>query len=200
MRSADEPIFNRANMVANGLRGLEEGLPEVPSKLTLESVIPMAQWKSSQLGAVLFLQYSKNDDGTVAPGITRGIFRREVENWIPLKHWSGSGWPHNPLVDADSDADLDGRSIHVSGGSFGDQPRGGHPGIVINGRHSPRVKDISVTQDEVTLTVPANGHWGAWIVCLAEWSPYTMVALDEKGIELSLLQGPPQLPNFGPTK
>jgi lipid-A-disaccharide synthase-like uncharacterized protein len=78
-------------MVVKGLNVLEEGFLEVPSQLTLESVIPIAQWKSSQLGAVLFLQYSRDDDGTVTPGVTRGIFRREVENWVPLKHWSGSG-------------------------------------------------------------------------------------------------------------
>jgi hypothetical protein len=99
-------------------------------------------------------------------------------------------------VNADSNNDLDGRSIHVSGGSFGDQPRVGHPAIVINGRHSPGVKGISVAQNGVTRTFPANGHWGAWVVCLAEWAPYSITALDEKGIALDMFFGPPSLPNF----
>ncbi len=196
MRSADESIFNSANMVANGLRVLQAGLPEMPRQLTSESVVPIAEWKSAQLAAVLFLRYSKNDDGALSPGVTRGIFRHEGENWVPLNHWTGSGWTHNPMANPDSNSDLDGRHIQVEGGSFGDQPLGGQPAIVVNGRHSPGVKSISVTQNQATLTAPANGHWGAWIVCLAEWAPYTIATFDEKGVVLSILRGPPELPNF----
>jgi hypothetical protein len=195
MTSDDESLFNSANMVVNGLKVFDEGLPEVQSQLSYESVLPIAMWKSPQFGAVLFLRYSKDEDGAFTPAVTRGIFRREVENWVPLKHWSGSGWSHNPLANPDSIKDLDDQPIQISGGSFRDQPPDNSPAIVINGRHSLGVKSISVTQNGVTQTSPANGRWGAWIVCLTAWEPYTIAALDDNGVELYLLRGPLQLPD-----
>lgn len=194
MRSADESVFKIANMSMNGLKVLEEGLPRAPSQLSSELVIPVAYWKGSKVAAVLFLRYSEDDDGNTIPGVIRGIFRRDGTNWDPLAHWSGSGWSHDPLMNADSVSDLGGRDIYVSSGSFGDQPLGDQPAIVLNGRHSPDVKAIEVTQNGLTQTVPANGLWGAWIVSLTEWAPYRVVALDKDGGELQTIEGPTSLP------
>jgi hypothetical protein len=191
MSSADGSIFDVANMAVNGLKVLNEGLPEVPTPLTTSSVAPLACWKSSHFGAVLFLHY---ENGTMVPAVTRGVFRREGENWKPLNHWSRSGWSHNPITNPGSIAELGGRAICDSGGSFTDQPSSEAPAIVISGRHSPDVKDISVIQSGLQLTAPANGHFGAWIVCLDEWAQYTIEASDESGSVLGQLQGPPRLP------
>jgi len=195
MSSADESMFDNANMAVNGLKVLAEGLPEVPNPLNTSSAIPIAYWRNSHFGAVLFLQYSKHDDGPATPAVTRGVFRREGENWKPLKHWAGSGWSHDPITNPGSITELGGRAICDSGGSFTDQPNSEVPAIVISGRHSPDVKDISVIQSGLKLTAPANGHWGAWIICLDEWAPYTIEASDEDGAVIGQIQGPHQLPS-----
>jgi hypothetical protein len=57
------------------------------------------------------------------------------------------------------------------------------------------VKDISVIQSGLKLTAPANGHWGAWIICLDEWAPYTIEASDEDGAVIGQIQGPHRLPS-----
>ncbi len=193
MSSADESIFDVANMAVNGLKVLVDGLPEMPTPLTASSVIPLAYWKGSHFGAVLFLRYSLLHDEPATPGVTRGVFRREGENWTPLKHWAGSGWS-DPITIPGSITDFGGRAIYESGGSFTDQSSPEAPAIVISGRHSPDVKDISIIQSGLRFTVPANGHFGAWIVCLDEWAPYIVEASDEGGSVLGQLQGPPRLP------
>jgi hypothetical protein len=194
MNIADESIFDFSNMTVNGLKVLAEGLAEMPMPLDSSSVTPLAYWKDSHCGAVLFLRYSTNDDGTLTPVVIRGAFRRERQNWKPLHHWSGSGWSHDPITNPDSLADLDAQAIGAGGGQFTDQPKSDAPAIVISGRHSPDVKDISVIQRGFKLTAPATGHYGAWIVCLDEWAPYAIEASDENGAVLGRLQGPPRLP------
>ena len=188
-------MFDNANMAVNGLKVLAEGLPEVPNPLNTSSAIPIAYWRNSHFWAVLFLQYSKHDDGPATPAVTRGVFRREGENWKPLKHWAGSGWSHDPITNPSSIADLSGRAIYESGGSFTDQPSSEAPAIVISGRHSPDVKDISVIQSGLKLTAPAIGHSGAWIICLDGWASYTIEASDENGAVIGLIQGPHRLPS-----
>ena len=200
MGSADESDFNFANMSTNGLKVLEDGLPHVPRQFNSEMVIPVACWEGSKWAAVLFLRYAKDDDGLAIPRVIRGIFRRDETDWVPLEHWSGSGWSHDPLVNADSNSDLGGRCIYVSGGSFGERPLEGHPAIVINGRHTPDVKTIAVIQNGLTQSVPANGLWGAWIVSLTESAPYKVVALDKDGSELQMMEGPTPLPSWARTK
>lgn len=195
MSSTDESILDVANMAVNGLKVLAEGLPEVPSPLTTSSAIPIAYWKNSRFGAVLFLHYSKHDDGPATPAVARGVFRREGENWDPLRWWSGSGWSNDPMADPGSLADLDGQAIYDSGGSFTDQPHEGRPAIVVSGRHSPDVKDVAVIQSGMKVSAPANGHWGAWIICLDEWAPYTIEASDENGAVIGQIQGPHRLPS-----
>lgn len=182
-------------MAVNGLKVLDEGLPEMPMPLTSSSVVPLAYWKNSHFGAVLFFHYSKDPSGTMVPVVTRGVFRCEGENWKPLNHWSGSGWSHDPITNPGSLAELDGRAICDSGGSFTNQPSVGRPAIIISGRHSPDVRDVSVIQSGLKLTALASGRWGAWIVCLDEWSPYSIEVCDENGAVLGRLQGPPRLPS-----
>lgn len=195
MSSVDESIFNVANMAVNGLKVLSEGLPEMPTPLTTSSVVPLAYWKSSHFGAVLFLRYSLPHDGPATPAVTRGVFRREGENWKPLKHWAGSGWSHDPITNPGSIADLGGPAIYENGGSFTDQPSSEAPAIVISGRNSPDVKNISVIQSGLKLTAPAIGHSGAWIICLDGWASYTIEASDENGAVVGLIQGPHRLPS-----
>jgi len=195
MGSADESDFNFAEMSTSGLKVLENGLPHVPRQFNSEMAIPIACWEGPKWAAVLFLSYAKNDDGHATPRAIRGIFRRDETNWVPLEHWSGSGWSHDPLVDADSISDLGGRCIYVSGGSYGEPPLESHPAIVMNGRHSPVVKTIAVTQNGLTQSVAANGLWGAWIVSLTEWAPYKVAALEKDGSELQIIEGPTPLPS-----
>jgi hypothetical protein len=107
---------------------------------------------------------------------------------MPLKHWSGSGWSHDPINNPGSIADLGDRAIYESGGSSTDQPSSEAPAIIISGRHSPAVKDISVTQSGLKLTAPAVGRSGAWIICLDEWAPYAIEASDENRAVIGLIQ------------
>jgi hypothetical protein len=182
-------------MAVNGLQVLVEGLREMPTPLTASSVVPLDYWKSSHFGTVLFLRYSLPHNEPATPAVTRGVFRREGENWKPLKHWAGSGWSHDSISNPGSITDLGGRAIYDSGGSFIDQPSSEAPAIVIAGRHSPDVKEISVIKSGLRITVPANGHFGAWIVCLDEWVPYTIEASDENGAVIGLIPGPHRLPS-----
>jgi len=195
MNSVDESIFDAANMAANGLKVLNEGLPEMPTPLTTSSVVPLAYWKGLQFGAVLFLRYSKDENGTMVPAVIRGVFRREGENWKPLEYWAGSGWSHDPITTPDSIVDLGGHAICDSGGSFSDQPSSVAPAIVISGRHSPDVKRISVIQSGPKANAPTSGHWGAWIICLDAWAPYAIEAIDQNGVVIGQIQGPHRLPS-----
>jgi len=122
MSFAAESVFDVANMAVNGLKVLDEGLPELSTPLTSSSVVLLAYWKSSHSGAVLFLRHSKNENGTMVPAVTRGVFRREGENWEPVNHWSGAGWSDDPVTNPDLVAEHGGRAISESGGSFTVQP------------------------------------------------------------------------------
>ncbi|HEY5265527.1 MAG TPA: hypothetical protein VIJ40_01810 [Acidimicrobiales bacterium] len=195
MSSVDESIFNVANMDANGLKVLSEDLREMPTSVTTSSVVPLAYWKSLQFGAVLFLRYSEDENGTMVPAVTRGVFRRHGENWKPLDYWAGSGWTHDLITNPDSIAELGGRAICDSGGSFTDKPNPEAPAIVIAGRHSPEVNVLSVTQTGSKTNAPVNGRWGAWIICLDQWAPYAIEAIDENGVVIGQIQGPHRLPS-----
>jgi hypothetical protein len=42
---------------------------------------------------------------------------------------------------------------------------------------------------------PLRSHFGAWVVCLEQWSPYQINALDRAGAVIGSTQRPPTLPS-----
>jgi len=193
----DEWVFASSRMAENAIKVLDEGLPDVIGRVDHDSVVPMAHWKDSGFGAVLFLRYSIDDQGESRPGVVRAVCRRDESSWVALPNWSGSGWSHDPLEPSETHTDLGDRTIYVAGGSRTDHPRDGEPAIVVCGRHSPQVESMFVHQNGRTIMSRATGHWGAWIVCLAEWAPYTITVLDGRGVTRGQLVGPSDLPAPG---
>jgi hypothetical protein len=96
MSSTDESIFNVANMDANGLKVLNERLPEMAKSLTTSSVVPLAYWKSRfpSLSTQKVSGLAELFSGLATYSNRIGHHRSKIERdhtgglqQIPLDHW-----------------------------------------------------------------------------------------------------------------
>jgi hypothetical protein len=85
------PWLDSENVKRTGLKVLDEGLPALPDVFSHQMLVPVACWKATTCAVVLFLRYSRFDDGTFYPSVTMGSFYREHDRWA----WCSVGcqWP-----------------------------------------------------------------------------------------------------------
>jgi len=183
------PQFDPRRRALAGIDVLRHGLPELPEVLTDEMSIPLAFWTSAACAVVLFLHYSRQPGESPDPVVSQGSYYRDGDRWRAHPHWAGSGWSHDPISAPGDLRDLGGRAIVAGGGSFTDQPRPGHAAITVTGRVSPAVTAIALVHDGQEDRRALRSHFGAWVVCLEQWSPYQVKALDEAGAVIGSIQG-----------
>ena len=89
--------------------------------------------------------------------------------WQPHDYLYGYGWSHDFNATSESLGDLDGRAI-VTAGPLGGAiiRRRASPLLVISGRVSPEVVEISLLQGGTVVRRPISNHFGAWVVCSRE--------------------------------
>ena len=195
-QAADPPPgFDPRLKHSAGIAVLERGLPALPDVLAYTMSIPVAAWEATRCAVVLFLEFSRDSDGTVNPIVVMGTFTRDGDLWSADRHWLGVGWSHDPIASPRGLRDLGGRAMVGGGGSFTDRPASGHPAVVVTGRVRPAVKQISLIQDGREDRRSLRSHFGAWVVCTEQWSPYQINALGKDGSVLASLAGPPHLPD-----
>ena len=189
------PQFDPRRRALAGIDVLRHGLPELPEVLTDEMSIPLAFWTSAACAVVLFLHYSRQPGESPDPVVSQGSYYRDGDRWRAHRWWAGSGWSHDPISAPGDLRDLGGRAIIAGGGSFTDQPRPGHAAITVTGRVSPAVTAIALVHDGQEDRRALRSHFGAWVVCLEQWSPYQVKALDEAGAVIGSIQGRLALPS-----
>ena len=189
------PQFDPRRRALAGIDVLRHGLPELPEVLTDEMSIPLAFWTSAACAVVLFLHYSRQPGESPDPVVSQGSYYRDGDRWRAHRWWAGSGWSHDPISAPGDLRDLGGRAIVAGGGSFTDQPRPGHAAITVTGRVSPAVTAIALVHDGQEDRRALRSHFGAWVVCLEQWSPYQVKALDEAGAVIGSIQGRLALPS-----
>jgi hypothetical protein len=166
-----------------GAEVLARGLPALPEVLTYQMSIPVAYWKASRCAVVLFLQFHQWAD-EVMPMVMMGTFSRDEERWSAPRMWGSTGWSHDPIAKPGSLRDLDGRAIASGGEAFSDQPGPHYPAAVATGRAAPAAKQIALIQDGHEDRRRLESHFGAWVICTEQTSPFQVTALDENGVVL----------------
>jgi hypothetical protein len=79
-----------------GIAVLEAGLPALPEVLDYQMSIPVASWAAGSCAVVLFLQFSRDDGGTVSPAVMMMRYTRDDDGWSPHHNVVGVGWSHDP--------------------------------------------------------------------------------------------------------
>ena len=94
------------------------------------------------------------------------------------------------FADPRSLRDLDGQAI-VGGCAMSNPQAGpGIPAAVMSGRVSPAVTSIALVQGDREDGRPLQSHFGAWVVCTEEWSPFQIDAVDDAGTVIGAVPGP----------
>ncbi len=178
------PQFDPRNMAQTGIAVLDHGLPPLPDVLTYQMAIPVAYWMASQCAVVLFLEFSR-DRREWWPGMIMATFTREQGHWTADHHWGGTGWAHDPIAHPGNLRDLGGRAMVISGESHTDTPEPGRLTAIWQGRAAPAVKQIALIQDGHEDRRPLTSHFGAWVVCTEQPSPFHVTALDQNDTVLA---------------
>ena len=165
-------------MRRTGIEVLRGGLPPLPGKLTYQMSIPVAYWTANLRAVVLFLGWE--DEEEWFPEMTMATFTRDGDSWTSPKHWMGTGWSHDPIANPRSRRDLGGRAMVTGGGSE----------TVMHGRVAPAVKEIGLIQNGHEDRRPLESHFGAWVVCTDEPSPFRVTAYSKSGVMLADIEGP----------
>ena len=176
-----------------GITVLDRGLPPLPDVLDYTMSVPVASWAASGCAVVLFLEYSRDPDGTIAPRpvVHMPTFARDGDSWTAHRWCVGAGWSHDPIANPRDLRDLSGQVMAGGSGGFTATPAPGHPAVIVAGRVAPVVTQIALIQDGREDRRALRSHFGAWVVCADRWSPYQINALDDNGAVLASIQGPP---------
>jgi tetratricopeptide (TPR) repeat protein len=178
------PEFDPRNMAQTGIAVLGQGLPPLPDVLTYQMAIPVAYWTASQCAVVIFLRFSRHGRERW-PLAIMATFSRDQGRWKADSHWHGTGWNHDPIANPGDLRELDGQAMVVGGGSRTDTPAPGHPAIIQLGRAAPTVRQIALLQDGHEDRRPLDSHFGFWVVCTEQPSPFHVTALDQNGTVLA---------------
>ena len=182
--------FDLKNQQETGIEVLRSGLPDLPGTLTYEMSIPIACWEASSSAVVLFLRYLRIAGASPIPIATIGSFYRHGQQWLPHVNWASTGWSHDLVADQKSLSDLDGQAIVGGCAMSSPQASRGIPVAVMTGRVSPVVSSIALVQGDRVDRRPLQSHFGAWVVCVEEWSPFRIDAVDDAGTAIGTVTGP----------
>ena len=112
-------------------------------------------------------------------------FSRDQDSWEPDSHWHGTGAGHDPIANPGDLRELDGQAMVTGGGSHNDTPPPGHPAAIQTGRAAPTVTQIALTQDGHEDRRPLNTHFGFWVICTEQPSPFQIIGFDKNGTALA---------------
>jgi hypothetical protein len=171
-----DPRFSRQT----GVDILRSGLPDLPESLSYDMTLPVASWKDGSCGAVLFLSFNVFGD-FATPTAIMGAYRRDSGGWSARKDWVLTGWSHDPVREGGSYEDFEASSIVVSGYSISPGLAQGYPRVIAIGHAAREVATIAVIQNGRDTRQNMNSHFGAWIICCQQASPYRIMALDAQG-------------------
>src|SRR5262245_29257445 len=178
------PEFHPRNMGRTGIAVLEHGLPLLPEVLTRDLAIPITYWTASQNAIVLFLRFHCHDNEW-EPVAIMARFNLDDGHWTANRHWPFTGFSHDPIADPGSPRDPGGRAIVVTGRTDrNDAGQKGHISAVRHGVAAPAVKQIALIQAGHEDRRPLRSHFGAWVVCTEQPSPFSVRALDHSGTML----------------
>lgn len=171
-------------MARTGIAVLENGLPPLPDVLTYHMAFPVACWRARHHAVVLFLRFHRHRREW-EPVAVMARFSQEQGQWKANSHWPFTGFSHDPIADPGHLRDLRGRAMVVSGGGRKDAAAPGQLAATWHGRAAPSVKQIALIQDGHEDRQPLNSHFGAWIVCTEQPSPFHITAFDQNGTVLA---------------
>jgi tetratricopeptide (TPR) repeat protein len=170
--------FNPRNMISTALHVLERGLPPLPAQLTPDMAIPLAYWTARQHALVLVLTFTRwegQQDSTATACVL--TFTRHGDTWTPPQHFHGHSWSHDPIARPHSLRDLGGRPMVSGSGTT----------TMMHGRVTPDARELSLIQDGHEDTRPLDSHFGAWIVCTDDTTPFEVEARDAEGNPIARL-------------
>ena len=103
-----------------GITVLGRGLPALPDVLDYTMSVPVASRTASGCAVVLFLEHSRDPDGTIAPQprVTMATFARDGDLWTPHRYFVGMGWSHDPITNPQDLRDLGGQMMVGGSGGF----------------------------------------------------------------------------------
>jgi hypothetical protein len=178
------PQFDPRNMRQTGITVLRHGLPPLPGTLTYQMAIPVAYWTARQSAVVLFLQFSRHRREQW-PITVMATYSRDHDTWKPDSHWHGTGPHHDPIANPGDLREMDGRAMTASGGSHTDTPAPGQAAAIQTGRAAPAVTQIALTQDGHEDRRPLHTHFGFWVICTEQPTPFHIIGLDHNGAVLA---------------
>ncbi len=178
------PEFDPANMRQSGITVLRDGLTPLPETLTHQMAIPVAYWTARHCAVVLFLQFSRHHLEQL-PITVMATYSRDHDTWKPDSHWLGTGAHHDPIADPGDRREMDGQAMTTSGGSHNDTPAPGQPAAIQIGRAAPEVTQLALTQDGHEDRRPLDTHFGFWVICTEQPTPFHITGLDHKGTVLA---------------
>jgi tetratricopeptide (TPR) repeat protein len=164
------PPFDPRNVVRTGLDVLSRGLPELPGQLSYLMAIPVACWTAQQSAVVLFMQFRRHGREYL-PGVLHVTYTSTADGWTANRHFIGTGFSHDPIARPGSQRDLDGRAMVGGGGTQ----------TVTHGRAAPAVTYLALIQDGREDARPLESHFGAWVICTDQASPFPVVGRDADG-------------------
>ena len=164
------PPFDPRNIVRTGLDVLDRGLPGLPDQLSYLMAIPVASWTAQHSAVVLFLQFRRHG-GSHHPGVLHVTYARTDTGWTADRHFIGTGYSHDPVASPGSLRDLGGNAMVTGGGTD----------TKLHGRASPAVRYIALIQDGREDLRPLQSHFGAWVICTEQASPFQVEGRDADG-------------------
>jgi tetratricopeptide (TPR) repeat protein len=183
------PRFDIRNWAATGAGVLEHGLPALPEPLSYHMLIPVASWTAARCAVVLFLRFAQHGERITPLGVM-AKFARDAGRWTAHEHMHGIGFGPDPVARPGDLRGFGGNFMTVSGGSTARAPAAGHPAAIAIGRARPEVRQLALTQGGREDRRPLESHFGAWVVCVEEATPFEVCGLDENGVVLGRIEEP----------
>jgi tetratricopeptide (TPR) repeat protein len=174
------PPLDPRNMVRTGVEVLSHGLPELPDQLSYLMAIPVAYWTTQHRAVVLFLRFSPEGRRNLS-AVLHATYTRTDTGWTADRYVIGGGYSYDPIANPGSLRDLDGSAMVTGGGSDTD----------LHGRASPAVQYIALIQDGREDVRPLESHFGAWVVCTEQRSPFQVEGRDADGNVLARIAHQP---------
>jgi hypothetical protein len=129
---------------------------------------------------VLFLQFRRHGRNHY-PGVLHVTYARTDAAWTANRHLIGTEYSRDPIARPGSLRDLGGNAMVTGGGTE----------TLLHGRASPAVKYIALIQAGREDLRPLQSHFGAWVICTDEVSPFQVEGRDADGNVLARIDHQP---------
>jgi hypothetical protein len=179
------------DMQQRGLAVLEGGLSPLPEELTHTDMVPVSYWTTGLTGAVQFIFFTEDSEGSFGPADVTFQYGRNEDGWYPIRtpHFYNAN-----RTDAIGDTNFmrlqPHKAIETSGCCLEDQPEPDRLAIVMSGFHAPEVAEIWLVQGGGIDRRPTSGHFGAWTICTELFAPLRVEVHDAAGVRLGVADEP----------